>query len=311
MTASGTQANALLRYGLVIPLLFAIGLFLLYPIGYSFWISLNDYEITRLDDVKFSGVENYSNLTDDDAFANAMVNTLVFVISAVTLELVLGFFIAYLLFRQRKYSGLFRAILLSPMFVTPIAVGLIFRFLLNSQLGIIPYLLGQVDISIDFFGPQLALISIIMIDVWQWTPFMILLLLAGMESLPEEPFESAVLDGATGWRLLMYLLFPLLRPTIMAAIIIRSLDAFKVFEYIWAITRGGPGESTEVMLFHIYKEGFRFFRMGQAAAMGYVLVIVIILLCLFIFWLLAALPAWLARRRANHIAKLSSSESYA
>lgn len=271
---------------MIVPLVLVIGLVLFYPISYSFWVSLHDYQITRPNEVEYIGFENYAALSTDASFINAMVNTTVFVFNAVLIEFLLGMLLAHLLWRQKKWGSVFRAVLLSPMFITPIAVGLIFRFMLNSQLGIIPYLLGQVNIQIDFFGADLAMLSIILIDVWQWTPFMMLLLLAGMEALDVEPFEAAKIDGAGTWTILRYLTLPMLRPVIMAAIIIRGLDAFKVFEYVWAITRGGPGERTETIMFHIYQTGFRFFEMGQAAAMGYVLVIVIIIIAFVVYLLL-------------------------
>ncbi len=290
-----------LQHALVLPLLLLIAAVLLYPLLFSFWVSLHDYELTRLNDVTFIGARHYMELPQNPSFMNAMENTVIFVVSAVGLEFIIGFSLAHLLYQQRTLRNAYRAILLTPMFITPIAVGLIFRFLLNSQLGIIPFLLGKVNISIDFFGPQLALLSIILIDVWQWTPFMLLLLLAGLESLPLEPFEAARIDGASGFAILRYLTLPLMRPVIMAALIIRGLDAFKVFEYIWAITRGGPGEQTETILFHIYKVGFRFFRMGQAAAMGYGLVVVVILMAFTVYWSLDRLPLRLQARRQHQI----------
>jgi multiple sugar transport system permease protein len=163
---------------------------------------------------------------------------------------------------------------------------LIFRFLTNSQLGVIPNLLKLINVHIDFFGPKLALFSISIIDVWQWTPFMLLLLLAGLESLPEEPFEAAQVDGAQGWRLIWYVTLPLMRPIILAAIVIRMLDAFKVYEYVYAITRGGPGVATETMQYLIYRTGFIYFRAGEAAAMSYTFIFVITIMVMVLFYLL-------------------------
>jgi len=172
------------------------------------------------------------------------------------------------------------------MFITPIAVGLMFRFMLNSQLGVIPITLASIGIQVDWFSPKLALFSIALIDVWQWTPFMLLLLLAGLESLPEEPFEAAVVDGARGWNMVRFITLPLMRPIILAAIVIRMLDAFKVYEYVYAITRGGPGEATETIQYYIYRTGFIYFRAGEAAAMSYTLIIVITILVIILFYVL-------------------------
>ncbi len=261
-----------LRRRLLVPLVATLLVVMVYPLLFSFWISLHDYRLTRLDDVRFIGAGNYLGLIDAPAFWNAVANTFTFVFGAVSLELAVGFGLALLLHRVRYFRNLYRSVLLTPMFITPIAVGLMFRYLLNLQLGVIPYLLGKIGLSVDWFGPGMALFSIILIDVWQWTPFMLLLLLAGLESLPVAPFEAARVDGASAWLTFRRITLPLMRPVILVALIIRGLDAFKVFEYVYAITRGGPGDSTETILFHIYKTGFRFFRMGEAAAMAYVLI---------------------------------------
>ena len=274
-------------YRMVAPLFILLVAVLIYPLLFSFWVSLHDYSLTRLNDVRFVGVANYARLLHNADYWIAMRNTLTFVFLAVALEFLLGFGLALLLHRALPFRDVFRSVLLTPMFITPIAVGLMFRFLLNSQLGIVPYLLRALTgRSIDWFGPNLALYSIVLIDVWQWTPFMLLLLLAGLESLPREPFEAARVDGASGWQMLRHITLPLMRPIILAAIIIRMLDAFKVFEYVYAITRGGPGSRTEVIQYHIYRVGFRFFRMGEAAAMAYTLVIITLLLTMVLVYAL-------------------------
>jgi multiple sugar transport system permease protein len=138
-------------------------------------------------------------------------------------------------------------------------------------------------ITIDFFGPSLALPTIIAIDVWQWTPFMVLLLLAGLESLPRQPFEAARVDGASAWMTFRRITLPLLRPVIAIAVLLRALDAFKVFEYVVATTRGGPGDATETIQFVIYKTGFQFFRLAEAAAMAFVLVGVVLVLVVVLY----------------------------
>lgn len=271
----------------MIPMVLIMGAVLIFPLAYSFVISLQDYQLSKIGQEQFVGLENYINLFKNRSFWMALRNTLSFVVIAVSIELVLGFFLALLLHNKATLlRGFFRSTLLSPMFITPIAVGLIFRFLTNSQLGVIPNLLEIVNISIDFFSPKLALFSIAIIDVWQWTPFMILLLLAGLESLPEEPFEAARVDGATGWKMVRYVTLPLMRPIILAAIVIRMLDAFKVYEYVYAITRGGPGEATETMQYFIYRTGFIYFRAGEAAAMSYAFIFVITIMVLILFYLL-------------------------
>ncbi|MFO3796377.1 MAG: carbohydrate ABC transporter permease, partial [Anaerolineales bacterium] len=231
------------------------------------------------DQISWVGARHYLSLWQNSSFWTALRNTLLFVTMAVTLELILGLGLAVILHqRTTPARNFFRSILLTPMFITPIAVGLMFRFLLNSQLGIIPILLRGLGLQVDWFGPKNALLSLALIDVWQWTPFMLLLLLAGLESLPEEPFEAARVDGASSWQTFWHLTLPMLRPTLLAAVVIRVLDAFKVYEYVYAITRGGPGESTETIQYHIYRVGFLYFRLGEASAMAYLLIVVILAL---------------------------------
>tara|TARA_R110002124_G_scaffold49691_3_gene145437 strand:- start:2019 stop:2882 length:864 start_codon:yes stop_codon:yes gene_type:complete len=267
-----------LKHRFVLPLALVLSAVMLYPVAFSLWISLHDYRLTRLNDVRWVGFDNYTFIATDPGFLNAMGNTITFVIGAVTLELILGLGLAILLQRLVRFQNFIRSILLAPMFITPIAVGLMFRFLLNSELGVISHYLDAIGITIDWFGPQLALFSIILIDVWQWTPFMVLMFLAGLESLPKSPFEAARIDGASAWLTFRAITLPMLRPVITVAIIIRALDAFKVFEYVFAITRGGPGDATETIMYYIYQTGFRFFRMGEAAAAAFMLIGVILVL---------------------------------
>ena len=271
---------------MVIPLLGVLLLVQGYPLAFAAWISFHDYRLTALHEIQWVGLAQYRGLLDNPSYWTAVRNTLIFVSGAVGLELALGFLLAYALYRPVAIQNAFRAILLTPMFVTPIAVGLMFRFLLNSQLGIVPTALRALHVEIDWFGPDLALFSLILIDAWQWTPMMILFLLAGLEALPTEPFEAARVGGASELQILRHLTIPMLRPVILAAVLIRMLDAFRVFEYIYAITRGGPGERTETILFHIYRVGFLYFRLGEAAAMAIVLGAIIFILIVLLFYIL-------------------------
>lgn len=263
---------------LVLPLLAILGTVLVYPVLFTARVSLQDYRLNALDRVEFIGLEHYGSLLSNATFGTALRNTAVFVLVAVSLELVLGLALALAVQRLGRMRDAVRSILLMPMFVTPIAVGLIFRFLLNPQLGLVPPLLGLFGVQVAFFGPDLALLSLAAIDVWQWTPLMFLMMLAGLESLPKAPFEAARVDGASGWFTFRRVTLPLLRPAIAIAVVIRMLDALRVFEYVFAITRGGPGQATDTMQYLIYRVGFQFFRLGEASAMAYVLVAIVLVL---------------------------------
>jgi multiple sugar transport system permease protein len=265
-----------IKYKLILPLVFLLSGIMFYPLIFSIWLSFQDYRLTRINDVQFVGFENFGLIATDPSFLNAMGNTISFVVSAVIFELILGLSLALLVQKLVIFQGAVRSILLAPMFITPIAVGLMFRFLLNSEIGIIPFYLLKFGVSLDWFGPELALFSIVLIDVWQWTPFMLLMFLAGLEALPKTPFEAARVDGAGRWLTFCSITLPMLRPVLVVALIIRALDAFKVFEYVFAITRGGPGNSTETIMYYIYQTGFRFFRMGEAAAASILLIIFIL-----------------------------------
>jgi multiple sugar transport system permease protein len=273
---SGTPMQ--LKYKLILPLALLLSAIMLYPLAFSGWLSLQDYRLTRLNDIKYVGFENFALIATDPSFLNAMANTMTFVAAAVAIELVLGLSLALLVQRLNLFRGVARSILLAPMFITPIAVGMMFRFLLNAEIGVVPHYLSKIGITIDWFGPDLALFSLILIDVWQWMPFMLLMFLAGIEALPKAPYEAARVDGASPWLTFSRITLPMLRPIIVVALIIRALDAFKVFEYVFAITRGGPGNSTETIMYYIYQTGFRFFRMGEAAAAAIMLIGVILIL---------------------------------
>lgn len=271
------------RVRMLLPLLLLLLAAVGYPLGYSFWISLTDAKITDLQHIRFVGLQGYADLFANPDYWSAIRVTLTFVVAAVTTELVLGLCVALALQRQKHLRDFTRSFLLSPMFITPIAVGLMFRFLLNSQLGVIPAALSRVGLSYDFFGSGRALWSIVLIDVWQWTPFMVLLLLAGLEGLPKQPFEAARIDGASSWYTFRRVTLPLLAPVITVALLIRGLDALKVFEYVYAITRGGPGTETQSIQYLVYNTGITYFRLGSGAAMAYGLLLVVIVLVVVLF----------------------------
>lgn len=272
------------RYRMLLPL---VALFLAvvgYPLVNSFYLSLTDYTITDRANFSVVGGRQYVDALTDKGFWGAFGNTAVFLLVAVAVELVVGLALALALQRQRRLRNLTRGLLLAPMFVTPIAVGLLFRFLLNSQLGVVPAVLGGVGVSYDFFGSGNALLTVALIDAWQWTPFMVLLLLAGLESLPSAPFEAARVDGASAWYTFRRVTLPMLRPVVAVAVLIRGLDALKVFEYVYATTRGGPGTETQTLQYYVYQTGIQFFRMGEASAMGY-LVLAFVLVAVVVLFL--------------------------
>jgi len=264
------------HHGMVTPLVALFVGVVGFPLAYAGYLSTTDYKLTSPGTPKMVGADNYVATFGDGAFWHAFGTTALYVGVAVGLEVLIGLAIALALQKQRWARDLTRSMLLAPMFITPIAVGLIFRFLLNDQLGAIPQALKTLGVDYDFFGPGNALYTLAFIDVWQWTPFMVLLLLAGLESIPREPLDAARVDGASGWYVLRRVTLPLLAPVLVVAILLRCLDAMKVFEYVFATTRGGPGTETETLQYFIYQTGIQFFRLGSASSMAFVVLLVVL-----------------------------------
>jgi multiple sugar transport system permease protein len=271
------------KHGMVTPLVALFVGVVGFPLGYAFYLSITDYKLTSRGTPRLVGTENYVATLGDGAFWQAFGTTATFVGVAVLVELLIGLALALALQKQRWASDLTRSMLLAPMFITPIAVGLIFRFLLNDQIGAIPRLLQSVGVDYDFFGPDRALFTLAFIDVWQWTPFMVLLLLAGLESIPKEPLEAAKVDGAGGWYVFRRVTLPLLAPVLVVAILLRALDAMKVFEYVFATTRGGPGTETQTLQYFVYQTGIQFFRLGSASSMAFVVLLVVLTIIVVAF----------------------------
>ncbi|MFV0427386.1 MAG: carbohydrate ABC transporter permease [Beutenbergiaceae bacterium] len=255
------------RYGMLVPFLAVFIIAIGFPLIYALYLTVVDKKLTSQEPAQFVGLDNFVEAFGS-TFVPAVGTTLLYVVLAVLMELVLALLIALSLQQQKWMRDLTRSVLLIPMFITPIAAALVFRFLLNSQLGVIPAALSSVGINHDFFGSGAALFTLILIDVWQWTPFLVLLILAGLEALPKQPLEAARVDGASRLYAFFRVTLPLLAPVLTIAVMLRALDALKVFEYVYATTRGGPGRQTETIQYLIYQTGVQFFSLGQASAMA-------------------------------------------
>jgi len=242
----------------------------LYPTVGALWTSLTHYELTDPTGQTFVGLENYANLLRDYRFWWALGRALWFVGVSVGLSFVLGLAIALLLKQARWFQGLFRIVFLIPMVVAPTITALNFKFMYDYNLGIINHLLQKLGLGrIDFLGNAGAsLWSAIAVDVWQWTPLVILVLLAGLESLPKEPFEAALIDGASPWQTFRHMTVPLTNRFFAVVLVIRIMDALKVYEAIQLLTAGGPGTSSETLNVYLATVGFSWFNMGYASAMG-------------------------------------------
>jgi len=220
----------------------------------------------------FSGLDNFHTFLEDETFKIAVRNTVVFVIATVSIEMVLGFILALIVSQLTRMASIARAVLMIPILVPAIAIGTLWRLMYNFEFGIFNRVLTFLNLPIQNWtgDPLLAMPSIIVVDIWHWTAFVFLLMLAGIESLPIEPIEAARVDGASDWQLLRHIILPLLRPTIIVALMFRTIFAFKVFDEVFLLTSGGPGNATEVISLYINRVFFAQSRMGYGAFLSLV-----------------------------------------
>ena len=247
----------------------------IFPFIYSVYLSLHKAKLTKLHRKKFVWFENYADLFTDSLFLDAIRNIAVLTVSSITIEIVLGFFAAKVFFALRATSaGAFmRSMSIVPMMITPICIGLIFAYIFNPTLGIANYLLGQA--AIEPLGwlsdPKVALTTIILINSWQWTPFMMLLMLAGLTSIDQAQYEAAEIEGAKWYHIARWIEIPAIRGIVLVGIILRIIDNLRLFDIVYVTTRGGPGSSTEVVTFFAYKQDFQYFQVGYGSAAAVVI----------------------------------------
>lgn len=243
----------------------------IWPILQGLWFSLFEYNLLRPQRTRFIGLDNYIRLFEDETARVAIVNTFVFTIASVTIQFAFGLMIALLLWRDDRFNRLALALILVPLSITPLAVGLIFNALLAADFGIIGYHLAALGLTNPrgvFADPFQAMAALIFIDVWQWTPLVALILLAGLKSLPTDIIEAAEVDGASGIQRFVLVVLPLLLPAIFLALMLRTMDAFRVFDSVFVTTSGGPAESTYVLMFYGVKQGLEFFNIGYASSIA-------------------------------------------
>lgn len=263
-----------------IPSALVLTAMVMYPLIYALIVSFTDSSLKRKGLGQFVGLDNYLRVFEDTQFWSSAWTTAVFTVLVVSLEFVLGFIVAMMLNRIQRGKKLFFTIIIIPMLITPVAVGLIWRLLLHPELGIFNYLLEQIGIGGQAWlgDAKYAMFTVVMIDIWHQIPYMILLLLAGLVSLPDEPYEAAKIDGAGRFSAFWNVTVPLMKETIVVAILFRVITAIKTYDLIFVLTKGGPGTTTEVISYHIYKQAYTFLDTGYASAMSYLLMLVILFL---------------------------------
>ena len=263
------------------PALIVILVVLVYPLLYTFRLSFFDFSIAR--GFRFSGLDNYIKVLHDDRFYTSLRNTLVYTFVVVSIEFIFGFTLANILNKQFPARGLVRGLMMIPMLTSPIVSGIMWRFMYNPDFGIINYFLILVGLPPQVWtgNPQTSLLSVMIVDIWEFTPFVMLLLLAGLQSIPKEQYEAAMIDGAGFWSRIGYITLPWLKPMILVVLLLRTMDSIKVFDQVYALTAGGPGVSSMTLGVYAYANGFRNFFLGYAAAISWLLALITIGICLF------------------------------
>jgi len=262
----------------VIVLLVAITIF---PLLYSLIVSFTNLRLTSMEGPKFAGLKNYYEiLFHDKRFWRSLYNTFTIAVPALVLEAIIGLGIALLLNRGIRGKKIITVLLILPVVIPPITTGLIWRMLYHEKYGAINGLLYAIGIKYQITWlstPGLAKFAVIITDVWQWTPFMMMMILAGLQSIPVECIEAAEVDGANAFQRFIYITLPMLRYTIMVAALLRIMDLIKLFDVIFVLTMGGPGGTTETISIYTYLVSFRAFRMGYGSALSYLVLIITVL----------------------------------
>lgn len=251
------------------PALVALALVTAFPVAYTLYMSVQRWEFSALSPPEFVGLRNYVTMfTVDSRFWPAVWRTFAFTIIAVGVETVLGVAIALIFNRQFVGKGLIRTIFLFPMVATPVAIALVWATMLDPNLGILNYFIRSLGLPMAAWtsDPTWVLPTLALVDIWEWTPFITLITLAGLTALPHEPFEAARIDGASAWQMLRHITLPLLRPTIVVAVLFRAIDALKTFDVIEVITQGGPAFASETLNLYIFSNAFNYYHLGFASA---------------------------------------------
>ena len=255
-----------------------VAVIIVYPIVYTGWMSLQEWFASSLTRPRFIGLANYGKIVfGDPRFREAVVRTLHFTLVAVAAETLLGVAMALLFNREFWGRGLLRTLAILPMVATPTAIALVFVMMYHPTLGVANYLVTSVGLSPWrwTYSSSTALYALALVDVWQWTPLIMLIALAGLASLPREPYEAAHLDGASTWQAFWHITLPLLRPTLVVAILFRAIDALKTFDIIFVMTQGGPANASETINLLLFNQAFSYFNMGYAASMAVALFAVV------------------------------------
>ena len=285
---SYTERNLQILFPL--PAVVFIGLLMVFPILYTLYLSFTNWNLTSGMEPSFVGLSSYLRVFSEPRFLHALGRTFTFTLFAVAIEVVLGVAIALILNRAFIGKSVAKLLLLLPLVATPVAVGIVFNLFYDPTIGLLNFALHALGLPQGRWvsSENCVIASLVLVDVWQWTPMITLIVLAGLAGLSEEPVEAARVDGASDWQILRFVTIPMVMPVILTAMILRLIDALKTFDIIFAMTGGGPGYASETLNIMGFKYSFEYFRMGQSSVILVALFLVVLLCSLGIMKLRAS-----------------------
>jgi multiple sugar transport system permease protein len=283
IAAQQRRRNYARRYwAFAVPAAVVVVAVILFPWLFTLVMSVHDWKVTG--STTFVGLDNYAKMLSDDRFLWSVVRTLYFTALSVIAPVLLGVFAAVCFATKFRLRGLARTIFVLPMMATPVAISLVWTMMFHPQLGVLNYLLTSVGLppSTWVYDSSTVIPTLVMVETWQWTPLIMLIVLGGIASLPLDPYEAAILDGASVWQMFRHITLPLVWPFIVVATVIRLIDALKAFDTIYVITLGGPGTSSETINILLYQTAFAYYDLGYGSAMVVVFFVLIMLISLIL-----------------------------
>jgi len=273
-----------LRYIFPLPAVLFVVILMVFLVVYTFFLRFTDCSLTSGRPLSVVGLASYFKVLKEPRFLASLGRTFYFTFGAVIVEMVLGTVLALILNRKFKGKGIVKALLLLPLVATPVAIGIVWNLFYDPTIGILNYVLSVLKLPQSGWvsDARTVMPSLILVDIWQWTPMITIIVLAGLAGLSTEPYESAMVDGANGRQVLFQITLPMLMPTILTAVILRAIDALKTYDIIYAMTGGGPGYSSENLNVLAFKYSFEYFRMGQSAVMLVFLFVIVMLFSLMV-----------------------------
>ncbi|MCX6089022.1 MAG: sugar ABC transporter permease [Candidatus Atribacteria bacterium] len=264
---------------LILPSIIYLFFLSLYPTIYTVFLSSKEFNLARPHKSVFVGIGNFIRLFQDDLFRRSLLNTLVIAVFSIVLELIFGYIVAEVFDKRLKGMEALRTIYMLPMMVTPVVWGLVWVYIFNPNFGLANYIFEKVGLGFQpwFASGGTAILSLILVNIWQWTPFTAIIFLAGLSGIPNDIYDAANVDGAKWYQLIFSVKLPALKQMAMVTILIRLMDNLRLFDLVYSTTQGGPGSSTETMSFFIYRHGFKFFNLGYSSTAAILVLVFIIL----------------------------------